>query len=225
MPADLVAFTTASRLRREVEWLLRDTQSAGFSNGLRIVGVGDQGLNALGWGSALTVKLAQQYELARSLTAPRKLTNGPRSTTSNVDPLVGPRPTVGSLDEKNRTVILFLDAYDLMIAGTEEQIVEKFFALRKKYPHCELFFNAEYWCPRNCAGADGYYATSKFPQPQTNPKPKSAAEYHLRADGGARDAPSETVDPTMSKTNPQVPTHLEVFWGNCPPPRGRTGFF
>ncbi|CAD7937354.1 unnamed protein product [Amoebophrya sp. A25] len=226
---DLIAFSIGSRVRREVGLLIDET--CGWHNGIRVLGVGDELLNAGGWGRALTQKLNYQYEMSVRYSTPvgapterqeetstgsggsssRPSTSSPRafrnSTSRATDrsldvarnlapsseimtevlttlangnanghnplqnygqsqslPQLVDSTTVAheekrylSLSVVQKKVLLFLDAYDVIITdrSVEQGIVERFDSLRGRFPQCEIFFNPEFWCPLNCAGTGG----------------------------------------------------------------------
>ena len=152
LASDLVTFTIGSRIRREVTLLIKETQH--FRNGIRVLGVGDSLLNAGGWGRALTQKLNFQFEMATRF-----------SSSSSHLPVEGLKTAATEVVEQvveQRKILLFLDAYDVIVADpSEEKILKRFDGLRKQYPQCEVFFNAEFWCPLNCAGVGGAAAGGK----------------------------------------------------------------
>ncbi|CAD7942090.1 unnamed protein product [Amoebophrya sp. A120] len=158
-PEDLVAFTIGSRVRREVNLLIEEIDQ--WRNGIRVLGVGDALLNSGGWGRALTQKLHYQYEMAvrfsssASSSATEEVSPGAPSS-SPIKLQGGEAKSQNGAASTGRKVLMFLDAYDVIVPDpSEEKILARFDELRRKYPHCEVFFNAEFWCPANCAGAGG----------------------------------------------------------------------
>ncbi|CAD7963590.1 unnamed protein product [Amoebophrya sp. A25] len=66
-----------------------------------------------------------------------------------------------AVKSKDRTILLFVDAYDVLLEAGKTAILERFRNLQKKAPSCKIFFSAEENCGSACeAKYLGAYANS-----------------------------------------------------------------